>query len=233
MAAEEDEGWQVVSKRKPAKKSLTQKPPSLVEIKGFYLSCSCEKGPSCARKHPAFSHVSQWDFSFYGTRSETREQVELDVRIDPDGAWLRETTSFRPARVIAGDQVPIVDEDELHESKIQANFFDRWNEIIDNIPIETKQHCIPGQVLKRREGGDNLCEKFSNLSKVIFIAGPWIEQIDKEKDPEERRKWLLLDYNNINLIFHLPHEEAKQALEKVEELYTISSFNLHKFKITY
>ena len=39
----------------------------------------------------------------------------------------------------------------------------------------------------------------------------------EEKDPEERRKWLLLD-------------DAKQALEKVEELYTINSFNLHKFK---
>ena len=94
-------------------------------------------------------------------------------------------------------------------------------------------NIVPGQVLKRREDGNNLCEKFSKLSKVIFIAGPWIEQIDKEKNPEERRKWLLLDYNNIDLIFHLPHEDAKQALEKVEELYTIHSFNLHKFKINY
>ena len=63
-------------------------------------------------------------------------------------------------------------------------FFDFLMEgFIDIIPIVTKQHCTPGQFVKRLEDGDNLCEK---LSKVIFIAGSWI---DKETtDPKERRK---------------------------------------------
>jgi hypothetical protein len=207
------ESNQKTTQRNPSPRTKEQ------EIDGFFLSCSCQ-GPGCAGTHPAFSHPSNWNFGFYGSGSETYEDVKKDVVMPADKNWLTKTTAFRPLRIVSGAQIPA--DAQTYKSKIEWAFFERWNSIIDNLPNDTKQHCLPGQVLEKKEGA-GLCVKFANLTKVIFLAGPWIAP------DEEKRKWLLVDYYQPFLV-HIPHEDALQSFRQIQEKKTISHEDWQQYK---